>query len=157
MLFTVRALTSWTGGHVLRLFGVPTPRPVACLIEKSGPLQKQAYLLMEKVSGEHLYWMDHAKVIDAGLGVPAQFASRWHELCLLRATHGDMKASNLILDDEGVLQLIDLDSILFHRSGRGYERQRGKDMARFMRNWKESPKVQEVFRGALIAYDEARG
>jgi len=149
ILSTPRVLSSWSSGHVLRLFGVPTPRPVACLIFKTGPMFRKGYLLMEKISGESPYWMDRSDLGDPAKGIPRQFVSRVHELNTLKATHGDMKASNFILDDSGVLQLIDLDSMIFHRSKQSYEREKRKDLARFMRNWEDSPELVKLFRREL--------
>jgi len=145
MLTTPRVLSSWSSGHVLRLFGIPTPRPMVCLIYRTGPMFRKGYLLMEKISGESPYWMDREDVADPSKGIPTQFVSRLHELDALKATHGDMKASNFILDDSGVLQLIDLDSMIFHRSNQSFEREKGKDLARFMRNWEDTPELIKLF------------
>jgi len=110
---------------------------------------RKGYLLMEKISGESPYWMDRSDLGDPAKGIPRQFVSRVHELNTLKATHGDMKASNFILDDSGVLQLIDLDSMIFHRSKQSYEREKRKDLARFMRNWEDSPELVKLFRREL--------
>ncbi|MEJ6779148.1 MAG: lipopolysaccharide kinase InaA family protein [Akkermansiaceae bacterium] len=141
----VRALESWTGGHALRLFGIPTPRPVACLMIKSGLMMNQAYLLMEKVSGRLLGGIGQSEMIQTA----EKFALMWHELDELKSCHGDMKASNFILADDGTLTLIDLDSIKFYRSTRIYGRNRKKELIRFMRNWKNQPNVQAAIRNAL--------
>jgi hypothetical protein len=149
-LFSVpRALQSWSNGHVLRLFGVPTPRPVACLIKKSGPLFRKGYLLMEKSSGESPYWMKPEEVADPQNGIAGEFVARWRELDTLRATHGDMKSANFILDDSGVLQLIDLDSLVFHRSKTVFEREKAKDLARFLRNWENDSELLSMFQAEL--------
>ena len=149
MFLTPRALKSWTNGHVLRLFGIPTPRPLACLLLKSGLLPDRGYLLMEKVSGKPLSEVDPVRLADATTRHPEQFARRWAELDTLRASHGDLKASNFIIDRRDCLTLIDLDSLRFHRSLRTHERQKQKDLARFMRNWADAPAVQAAFRDAL--------
>ncbi len=145
LLMPVRAIKSWTGGHALRLFGIPTPRPVACLVVKSGPLMNQAYLLMEKVAGRSLADIDQSEMGK----VSVEFALRWRELDELKVCHGDMKASNFILTDDGTLTLIDLDSIKFYRSVWNYARNQRKEWTRFMRNWNNEPEVQAVIRGAL--------
>lgn len=139
------ALRSWTGGHALRLFGIPTPCPVACLLVKSGPMIDRAYLLMEKVSGRSLSSLDESQV-KASSG---KFAQRWCELERLKVSHGDLKASNLILTDDGTLAFIDLDDIEFHRWSWSHARKQRKEWARVMRNWKSQPDVQTAIRDAV--------
>lgn len=145
MLMPVRALKSWTGGHALRMFGIPTPRPVACLVVKSGPMMNQAYLLMEKVSGRSLRELDESEMKQ----VAGKFAQRWVELDALKVSHGDLKASNLILADDGTLTLIDLDSLEFHTSSQTHERNQKKEWSRFLRNWRNQPEVQSAIRDAV--------
>lgn len=149
LLITPRALRSWTSGHVLNLFGIRTPRPLACLLLKSASLMDRAYLLMEKVSGVPLHEVEGGRITAAGSRIPAAFARRWRELNTISATHGDMKASNFIVDAQGHLALIDLDGLKFDRSPREHERRRLKDMERFMRNWKDQPELADAFIEAL--------
>jgi len=146
---TPRALRSWTNGHVLNLFGVRTPRPLACYLLKSTFLLERAYLLMEKVSGETLDEIEPERIIAADSRIPSAFARRWQEMHILGATHGDMKASNFIVSEQGYLSFIDLDGMKFDRSESEHLRRREKDMKRFMRNWEAQPKVAATFRKAL--------
>ena len=152
LLMTPRAILSWSNGHVLRLFGVPTPRPVACLLLKTGWLVRRGYLLMEKITGASLSNVSEDRMSDATQLLPRQFAQRWWELDALGATHGDMKASNLIIDQQGLLVLIDLDSLQFNRSDSDQLSRQTKDMKRFMRNWKALPKVMAAYQEALASW-----
>lgn len=145
MLMTPRALLSWSNGHVLRLFGIATPRPCACLLDRPGGLLRSAYLLMEKVDGESLLDAAPALIERSSTRLPAQFADLWHELDWLDAHHGDFKATNLMVDQGGELLLIDLDGLRFCRSVRGKKRGQEKDRKRFMRNWDDRHEVQQAF------------
>lgn len=145
----VRALTSWKGGHCLGLFGISTPKPIACLICKSGFLRTEAYLVMEKVCGRELDSIKKTALLDANVGLPGKFAQVWAELDTLRATHGDMKASNFILDNDDGLVLIDLDSIRFHRFKRFHHKSKKKDLNRFLRNWADEPEVRAAFEKSI--------
>jgi len=146
---TPRALLSWSNGHVLRLFGVSTPRPVACLLLRAGQLVQRGYLLMEKVDATRLSDVDSSRMSNSSLEIPVQFAEVWRHLDALDATHGDMKASNFMVDAEGGVSLIDLDSLEFHRTDYGKRSSQTKDMTRFMRNWEMSPKVKSAFKQAV--------
>jgi len=155
MVLTPRPLLSWSNGQVLRLFGVPTPRNLLCYIFKKGMLFEKGYLLMEKAEGDCPCKMDRADVEDPKNDIPGQFASRCHELTSLKATHGDMKATNFIFDRLGLLQLIDLDSLVFHRSKRRHAGEMQKDLARFMRNWEGSPELIKLFEAGLVVRSPA--
>ena len=149
IFLTPRAVLSWSNGHVLRLFGVSSPRPVACLLQKNGVLVRRGYLLMEKADGIPLWDEESSKMSEASQKIPTQFASLWKSLDTLDATHGDLKASNLMVDAAGVVTLIDLDSLTFHRSKREKQRSQIKDMRRFMRNWDKLPEVKAAFKKAV--------
>ena len=142
-----RALRSWSGGHALRLFGIPTPRPMACLLVKGGRLLKEAFLLMEEASGESLH--EHRFTEESLATLTEQIAQRCRELRLLRASHGDMKARNFIIADERTLTVIDLDGLQFHRQASVWKRRAMKDQARFLKNWDAQPEVHEAFTKVL--------
>lgn len=140
-LSTPRARTSWTNGHVLRLFGIPTPRPIACMLAKRGLLVHKAYLLMEKAHGISLTRVARQGEREQLPAALEGFSRRWRELDLLQATHGDMKASNFILDDDGELHLIDLDGLVFHHSRHALKRGQRRDLRRFLQNWQSHPET----------------
>lgn len=153
MCSSSRALKNWSNGMVLHSYGVVTPQPLACLLFKSsvGLLQK-AYVLMEYVDGPSLSGVGRSRLMAVSPSdIPRQFAKLWGQLDELNATHGDMKASNFILDQQGVLNLIDLDSFQFHRSASELKRSQTKDMNRFMKNWNKDPEVMAAFKTALQA------
>ncbi len=146
---TPRALVSWSNGHILKLFGVATPKPIACLLLKSGLLLSKGYLVMEKITGKPLDQLSHDVIKDSCNSIPSQFVSLCDQLDAMKAVHGDMKASNFIFDDTGVLQLIDLDSLVFHRSMNYYNQEQAKDLSRFMRNWANFPELVKLFRDRI--------
>ena len=73
----------------------------------------------------------------------------WQDLGALRLGHGDMKATNFIVDPAGKLWLIDLDGMRRYRTGPLLRAERRKDLARFMRNWQERPEVAAIFRARI--------
>ena len=153
VLSTSRALKNWSNGMVLHSYGVVTPQPLACLLFKSsyGLLQK-AYVLMECVDGQSLSGVDRSRLMAGSPSdIPRQFAQLWRQLDELNATHGDMKASNFMLDHQGQLNLIDLDSFQFHSSASELKRSQTKDLNRFMKNWSKDPEVMAAFKSALEA------
>ena len=110
-----------------------------------------SYLLMENVEGETLDRVNSERVLSPESPIPKAFANRWAELESIGATHGDMKASNLIVTPEGDLILIDLHGLKFDKSDQEHQRRREKDMKRFMKNWEGKPELIKVFQEALIS------
>ena len=65
-------------------------------------------------------------------------------------SHGDMKATNILIDGDKAV-LVDLDALKQHRFSWAFRRAFQKDIARFLRNWDDEPKIQELFKERLSA------
>jgi len=128
-----RAWHSWREAHRLAFYGIATPRPLAVLEERLGPLRGRAFLVTEYSPGGNLL-----DLLDAGRVPEPAMASAilalFGELHALRITHGDLKASNLLWHADRVV-LIDLDAMCQHVSSAGFARAWRRDRARFLRNW----------------------
>ncbi len=72
----------------------------------------------------------------------------------LRAAHGDLKATNLIVGPDGRVHLFDLDAFRFDLGARAFERGRAKDLKRFMQNWADRPELTELFKAKLREVSE---
>ncbi|RDE51194.1 MAG: hypothetical protein DVS81_07380 [Candidatus Accumulibacter meliphilus] len=128
-----RAWHSWREAHRLLFFDIPTPRPLALIEERCGPLRRRAWLICEYCPGPNLLRhlsADSAPPADEGKAIRELFAA----LCRHRISHGDLKATNLLWDGERVL-LIDLDGVVQHRSAIAHARAWRRDRARLLRNW----------------------
>ncbi|MCB1668079.1 MAG: hypothetical protein KDI24_06950 [Pseudomonadales bacterium] len=134
-----RAWVSWKNAYRLELLGIATPKPLAMRENRSGPLRREAYLITEYSSGEGLQgwllqrgdrpvpqWLDDAVV--------RMFDIFWHS----QVSHGDMKATNLLVTEGAELQLIDLDALTHHQSARKFRKAFAKDLRRFLDNWQGS-------------------
>lgn len=128
-----RAWHSWREGHRLSLFGIPTPRPLALIEERWGPLRARAWLVTEYCGGPDM--LTHLRADEEP--APAEAASLetlFHTLYRERISHGDLKATNLLWDGNKSL-LIDLDATRQHATIGGFHRAWRRDRARFLRNW----------------------
>ncbi|PKO58869.1 MAG: hypothetical protein CVU19_06670 [Betaproteobacteria bacterium HGW-Betaproteobacteria-13] len=128
-----RGWHSWREGHRLRLFGIPTPTPLALVEERWGPLRGRAWLITEHCPG-----IDLLTHLDPDSAPPPAEASALHILFATlyreRISHGDLKATNLLWDGKDV-QLIDLDAMQQHRSDAAHKRAWQRDRKRLLRNW----------------------
>ena len=74
-------------------------------------------------------------------------------LCKLRherISHGDLKASNILLSSRGPV-LIDLDAMRQHKTESTYQQAARKDINRFLRNWQDNPALLANARQLLSA------
>ena len=147
-----RASRSWRFAHLLQLYGITTPPPVALLYRGARRLGRVAYFVAEDVGDVNL----RARVAQLDSDDPElhrlarQAARLLAGLKRLRIAHGDLKASNFLVSGEG-LSLIDLDAMRQHRRQRGFAPAWRRDLARFDANWRDRPAVQAVMRDALRA------
>jgi len=143
-LQTSRARRSWYNAHLLELMGFDTPEPIALIEEKIGGFTQRAYLITAWTRGQ-----DFGDAISAD-GQSSDYVELFSELFkglrLARVSHGDMKATNFIIEQQA-LTLIDLDSMRFHRCSHIFHKRLKKDVGRFLANWKNT--VPEPFRQAV--------
>lgn len=131
-----RAWHAWREGHRLEFFGIATPRPLALVEERIGPMRGRAFLVTEYCPGVDLLALLSADRLPEG-DIAQEIVSLFSVLHHLQISHGDLKATNLIWH-AGRLFLIDLDAMQQHRSRRRYAYAWRRDRARLLRNWSES-------------------
>ena len=151
-----RALKSWSSSWVLDMAFIPTARAVAVYEDTRERLPGVRYLLMEQIEGQLL--PDYVESCGQDMArieaVAEAFAQIWESLGRLRAAHGDLKATNLIVGSDGRLHLFDLDAFRFDLGARAFERGRAKDLKRFMQNWADRPELTELFKAKLREVSE---
>lgn len=154
LLLRSRARWSFLNARKLLESGLPTPKPLVCVDERrQGVFTVGSCLVTEFIDGISLRdmvedgWLKGESLREFA----KQFAGLWQTLGQLRIGHGDMKATNFIIDPSGRLWLIDLDGMRVYRSGALLRRERRNDIARFMRNWQEKPEAAAIFRARIGA------
>jgi tRNA A-37 threonylcarbamoyl transferase component Bud32 len=142
-----RAWHSWVEAHRLGFLGLATPRPLALIERRLGPLRGKAWLVTEHCSGGNL--LEHlAPEIPPPAAELAALGTLFHQLTAARITHGDLKATNLLWDGEGI-SLIDLDAMRQHGSDRTFARAWRKDRERFLANWPAGSALRAVLESSL--------
>ena len=141
-----RAAVSWKNAHRLEMYGILTARPVALLEERFGPLRGRAWYISEFVAGDDASSLcgptslDRAGQARAGQQVTDVLA----QLALSSISHGDLKATNFILSQQGAV-VIDLDAMQEHTASESFHRAQRRDLTRFMRNWENCPDIKVMF------------
>jgi len=146
-----RARWSWLNAHRLIDAAIPTPPPLAMLEERLGPLRGRSFLVTSYVDGEPLKeWIaarpDEINRLEA---VAERFGEIWRRLGRARLGHGDMKATNFIVDPQENLWLVDLDAVRRYPPGPWLARARRRDRERFLRNWRDRPEVEAAFHARI--------
>jgi tRNA A-37 threonylcarbamoyl transferase component Bud32 len=152
VLLRSRASWAWLNGRRLAGAGLLTPHPVACIEERRwGVLRLGSTIVTEYVAGHPLREViDNEKTTDSELReLAAKFVAIWRTLGIMRIGHGDMKATNFIVDPQRRLWLIDLDGMRSYTSSAILRRERRKDLTRFMANWSDRPDVAAIFRARI--------
>lgn len=145
-----RAWVSWRNAHRLGLLGIPTPKPIAFLEKRWGPFRSKAYFIMEYVDGidaYHLLHSDRAREINRE-GLVKRFGKLLQLFADASISHGDFKATNFIVANEG-LSIIDVDGMCEHRLRWRFRRAFRRDCKRLMKNWTDLPEVARMFRDQL--------
>jgi tRNA A-37 threonylcarbamoyl transferase component Bud32 len=130
-----RAWHSWRNAQRLRLWGVPTPRPVALLEHRFGWLRGRAWYVCDWVPGESLAAVLPAADATRRRVLLDRLCGLLETLARLRLSHGDLKATNLLVDQDNQLMLLDLDALRRHRRQAAFERAFARDIARLRANW----------------------
>jgi len=144
-----RAWHSWIEAHRLRFLGIATPRPLALIEHRLGPLRGRAWLVTEYCEGQNL---QERLAAHAESGAPARVKEAvrmlFARLAAERLSHGDLKATNfLCCGDE--LVVLDLDAMRRHDSEAAWRKAWQKDRVRFLRNWPEGSVLQREIDAAL--------
>ena len=125
-----RARRAWVGAHWLRALGIDTPRPLLMVEERRAG--GRAWLVTEPGRGRPAQRVFGGTPARADLEPLTAVVETLGELGLV---HGDLKASNFLVDGRHV-QLIDLDSLRWPRSHWRRRRGHARDRKRFWANWR---------------------
>lgn len=143
-----RAWHSWLEGHRLNFLGIATPRPLALVEQRAGPLRGKAWLISEYCAGASLA----ERYPDPGTAPPAAeldaIGVLLRQLVAARISHGDLKATNLLWRD-GKPHLIDLDAMRQHAGEPAFRRAWEKDSARFLRNWPQGSALRRALEAVM--------
>jgi tRNA A-37 threonylcarbamoyl transferase component Bud32 len=146
-----RAWHSWIEGHRLGFLGIATPRPLAMIEHRFGPLRGRAWIVVEYCAGESLA-THFAPFVETEISAEELrvVQEMFGKLAAARISHGDLKASNLLWHENSVC-LIDLDAMRQHESETSYARAWQKDCTRFLQNWPEGSALRRAMETVLPA------
>lgn len=139
-----RAAISWRNAQRLRFYDIATPRPIALIEHRFGPLRRVSYFVSAFREGESAAAYFGRTNPEQAMPVAQRIVALLRQLRRLNLSHGDLKATNLLICDSEVL-LTDLDSLTRHRNDAAAARAHARDLQRFMRNWEGQPVLHALF------------
>lgn len=147
-----KARNAFRKAYHLELAGIPTARPIATADRRWARFLLRSYLVMEAIPG----------AVDLGqwpgnpahtLRCAAELVAKLHNEGF---THRDLKETNLVLDRDGRLFIIDLDGLEY--LGNVPNGRAGTDIARFSRGVETLPRLRDLYRTEFLErYCRLRG
>lgn len=129
--------------------GIHTAANVAIIQEWFGPFKARSWYISEYIQGALLarYFekqsSNNRQRVELDI-LKANIASLFELLRRHQLTHGDLKATNILLSDDQ-LYLIDLDAARVHKNRNSFQRAHKKDQSRFLKNWRHQAEVHQLF------------
>ena len=132
-----RAAVSWRNANLLEFIGLPTTKPLGFIEQRRLGLRHQAYFITEYTPAEEL---------SAAYAEREPTESELEQLKTIFMTlereqisHGDLKASNFLVNAQGDISLIDLDAMNgAHHCSQTFKKAFEEDKKRFMANWQDN-------------------
>jgi len=147
ILRPTRAEKSWRLALKMTLFNVRTAAPVAFIESNFAGLRGKSYFITEHVAGEGLdQYVMHSNKIE---NLVERIVSLLRGLYKLEITHGDLKSTNFIIDENVQPVLIDLDGAKEHLSLSGLRSAWREEINRFLRNFNQLPHIQQAFKKVI--------
>lgn len=143
---STRASISWRSAHLFNAAKIQTPKPVAILEKRFGPLRSTSYFISEYVRGTSLQtFFAESNSLEEKMFVGDKMIDVFNKLDDIKTSHGDFKSTNILLVGSQPV-LLDLDAVCFHRCDWRWRKANRNDRQRFLKNWQDNPEVREMFK-----------
>lgn len=150
-LRSTRAALSWRIAQKMDLFGVLTAKPVAMIEKRFLKLRGKSYYVTEYVPGMHVgEYLRQQMHSGAATQMVQDVSTLLKNTAKLGITQGDLKVTNILIDEKSRPVLIDLDGAKEHHSQRRLYQHWRKDIQRFLENFKDAPQFHAAFKAVLV-------
>lgn len=139
-----RASVSWGNAHRLKISNIDTPKAVAMIEKRFGPLRFTGYYVCEFVAGPSVaeYYTSNQLDSEQKQQTAAKLVELFRLFFRLGIYHGDCKATNFLIR-QSTPWVIDLDAMREFHSRGVFFRHFIRDRQRFLRNW---PSTSDLYR-----------
>lgn len=142
-----RAASSWRWAQKLSLFGILTAKPVAFIEQRFLGVRGKSYYITEYISEENAadYFLKNSAYPLKINSMVEKICSLLKSLIKMEITHGDLKITNILINENEEPVIIDLDGAMEHFSLYGLKKTWKKDLERFLQNFSDNPMLQKKF------------
>ncbi|MFT6180157.1 MAG: tRNA A-37 threonylcarbamoyl transferase component Bud32 [Paracoccaceae bacterium] len=138
-----RCRRSWIAAHGLTHLKVPTPAALAIAEHYRFSLSNSmSFLATDRAPGTQLRNLKADRIAKLIPALRSAFAA----MARFHIAHGDLKATNIIVNAEDQISFIDLDATRFHLRGKSWAQAQTYDQERFLRNWKDDPQATALLK-----------
>lgn len=136
-----RSRRAWLASLAFSSAGIPTPPAMLHVEWKSagGLCWNRSFLATRRAPGMTLRDWVSGRDSDEVAAVAGKLRDIVARMGALHIYHGDMKATNIMVDEQGGISLVDLDAAVVLASNEAWPRLRARDRAVFDKNWRHSP------------------
>ncbi|NIT57668.1 MAG: hypothetical protein GWN00_15990 [Aliifodinibius sp.] len=140
-----RAQRSWLYAHLLGFHNISTPKPIAMLEKRLGPLRSTGYFITEYIKAHDiLRSLELAKdEPKAQYEILVRFAQIVKKLADHNISHGDFKATNF-LDAPPTVSIVDLDAMTRHRCRLLFQKAHEEDRSEFIQNFQPGTTLHDL-------------
>lgn len=148
-----RCQRSWLAALAFAQAGIPTPVPLATIEWKrcGGVWLDQAFLATRQAQGIPLsaFAAAHRAERSRLKRIARKLRGYFSMMAGHRMVHGDLKATNILVDENDELSFIDLDAFQVVKTSSRWNGLRRRDERVFAQNWSADPGLADVFGGAF--------
>ena len=139
-----RCMRSWIAAKVFSRLGIPTAAPMMIHEQKGaiGITIKQSFLACHLAPGTPLCDITDEDVLQK---VASQLDMTFTTMASYHISHGDLKANNIIVSNDGKIRFIDLDGVTIMSPKKKWTALWNRDRARFLRNWQTESPTYQIF------------
>lgn len=141
-----RCRRSWIAAHGFLHLGIPTPRPLAIAeFHQLGLFNSMSFLATDHVKGVQLRFLEESRY-DA---IAPALRSAFEIMAEFRLAHGDLKNTNIVVNEDNEITFVDLDATRFNLSEKSWELAQAHDRKRFHKNWKDNPNAAGILNDCI--------
>ncbi len=133
--------------------GIPVPEPIGVVRQRIGPFSGRSWFVSRYMDAESLIeFLKRNHDADSMRFVSDRIRRIFRALQEHRLSHGDMKATNMLVQGNELI-MIDLDSARRHVSSARHSRSLDRDRRRFLANWSPWPEMKHHFAEVLSGHE----